>query len=101
MQMMMEITMMVMMMVKMMKTQRQSLRVKVAKIQMHLVVEVYQENQEEEVVEMMDHHLIWGLEMWDLEEEGGIEVREDEEGGQVQGVYWVYKDHKDLRALRV
>ena len=63
------------------------------KIQMHLVVEVYQENQEE-VVEVMDHHLIWGLEMWDLEVEGDIEVREGEEGGQV---HRVYKDLKDLR----
>ena len=98
---MMTIEMMKMMMrmrMKMRKTQKQSLRVKAAKIQMHLVVVVYQENQEEEVVEVMDHHLIWGLEMWDLEVEGDIEVREDKEGGQVHRVHQMYKD---LRALRV
>ena len=99
-EMMMEMMIMMMMRMKMMKTQNQSLRVKVVKIQMHLEVEVYQEHQEE-VVEVIDHHLIQGLEMWDLEVEGDIEVREDEEGGQVHRVHWVYRDHKDLKTLRV
>ena len=53
MEMMMEMTMM-----RMMKIPKQSLRVKMEKIQMHLEVEVHQENQEEAVVEVMDHHLI-------------------------------------------
>ena len=79
---------------------RKSLRVKVEKIQMHFKVEMYQENQEEEVV-VMDHHLIQGLEMWDLEVEGDIEVREDEEGGQVHRVYRVYKDLRDHEAHQV
>ena len=76
----MEMTMGMMMMTKMrmMKIQKQSLRVKMVKIQMHLVEKVHQENQEEVVVEVMDHHLTQGLEMWDLEVEGDIEVREDE-----------------------
>ena len=65
-------------------------------------VDVYQEHQEETVViEVMDHHLTQGLEIWDLEVEGDIEVKEDEEGGQVHKVYQVCRDHKDLRALRV
>ena len=95
--------MMGMMMMMMMKTMmrmmklKQLLRVKMEKIQMHLLVEVHQE---EMVVEVMDHHLIWGLEMCDLEVEGDIEVKEDEEGGWVHKVYQVYGDCKDLRALR-
>ena len=103
---MMEMTMKMMMQMmmrrrmRMMETQKQSLRVKVAKIQMHLVVRVYQENQEEEM-EVMDHHLIWGLEMWNLEVEGDIKVREDKEHAQVHRVCQVYRDHKDLKALRV
>ena len=48
-------------------------------------------------MEVMNHHLIWGLEMWDLEVEGDIEVKEDEGGGQVHKVHQVYKDHRDLR----
>ena len=54
------------MMMGMMKILKQSLKVKMRKIQMH---------QEEAVVEVMNHHLTQGLEMWDLEVEGDIEVR--------------------------
>ena len=38
-----------------------------------------------------------GVGMWDLEVEGGMEVKEDEEGGQVHRVYQVYRDHRYLR----
>ena len=75
---------------------KQLLRVKVEKIEMHLLVEVHQK---EMVAELMDHHLIQGLEMWDLDIEEDIEVKEDEEGGWVHKVYQVYGNHKDLRAL--
>ena len=90
---MMKMMMRMMMMMKM----KQLLKVKVEKIQMHLLVEVHQE---EMVAEMMDHDLIQGLEMWDLEVEEDIEVKEDKEGGWVHKVYQVYGDSKDLGALR-
>ena len=99
MEMMMGMMMMMTMRIRMMMMKlKQLLRVKVEKIQMRLWVEVHQEKM---VVEVMDHHLIQGFETWDLEAEGDLEVKEDEEGGQVHKVYQVYKDHKDLRALRV
>ena len=81
----------------MMMKPKQLLRVKVEKTQMHLLVEVHQEDM---VAEVMNHHLIWELEMWALEVEGDIEVKEDEEGGWAHKVYQVYRDCKDLRALR-
>ena len=77
---------------KMMKMLKQSLKVKMRKNKMH---------QEEEVKEVMNHHLIQGVEMWDLEVEGDTEVKEDDEVGQVHRVYWVHRGHRDLRALRV
>ena len=58
-------------------------------------------HQEQEVVKVMNHHPIQGLVMWDLEVEGDIEVREDDEVGQVHRAYQVHEDHKDLRVLRV
>ena len=71
--------MMGMMMMRMMKIMKlkQLLRVKVEKTQMHLLVEVHQE---EMVADVMDHHLFQELEMWDLEVEGDIGIKEDEEG---------------------
>ena len=96
MEMMMGMMMMMMRMTMMMKP-KQLLRVKMEKTQMHLLVKVHQE---EMMVEVMDHHLIRGLEIWDLKVEGEIEVKEDKEGAWVYKVYQVYKDHKDLRALR-
>ena len=57
--------------------------------------------QEEEVVEVMNHHLIQGVEMWDLEVEGDTEAKEDDEVGQVHRVYQVHRGHRDLKALRV
>ena len=54
--------------------------------------------EEEEVMEVMNHHLIQGVEMWDLGVKEDIEVKEDEEVGQVHKVHQV---HKDLRALKV
>ena len=70
----MEMTMMMMRM-RMRKIQKQSLGVKMVKTQIHLVEEVHQENQEEVVMEVMDHHLIRGIKMWDLEVEWDLEVR--------------------------
>ena len=81
--------MMMMRRMKMTKILKQLLKVKMGKNKMH---------QEEEVVEVMNHHLIQGVEMWDLEVKGDIEVKEDGEVGQVHKVYQV---HRDLRALRV
>ena len=95
--MMMRMMKMTMMRMTTMMKPKQLLRVKVEKIQMHLLVEVHQE---EIVVEVMDHHLIQELEMWDLEVEGDIEVKEDEEGGWVHKVYQVYRDCKGLRDYR-
>ena len=89
------IGMMIMMMMMMMMILKQLLRVKMEKIRMCLLVEVHQE---ETVMEVMDHHLTWGLEMW---VEGDIEVKEDEEIEQVHKMYQVCRDHRELRALRV
>ena len=91
-EMMMEMMMMMkvmMLRMKMMKIWKQSLRVKMGKDKMH---------QEEEVMEVMNHHLIQGVEMWDLGVKEDIEVKEDGEVGQVHRVHQV---HKDLRALKV
>ena len=56
---------------------------------------------EEEVVEVMDCHLIQEVEMWALEVEWDTEVKEDNEVGQDHKVYQVHQGHKDLRVLRV
>ena len=92
MEMMMMMKVMMMMGTRMTKILKQSLKVKMGKNKMH---------QEEEVVEVMNHHLIRGVEMWDLEVKGDIEVKEDGGVGQVHRVYQVHRDHRDLRALRV
>ena len=54
-------------------------------------------HQKEEVVEVMNHHLIQGVEMWDLEVKGDTEVKEDDKVGQVHRVYQVHRGHGDLR----
>ena len=91
-EMMMEMKVMMMMRTKMTKILKQSLKVKMEKNKMH---------QEEEVVEVMNHHLIQGVEMWDLEVKGDTEVKEDDEVGQVHRVYQVHMGHGDLMVLRV
>ena len=78
---------------KMTKILKQSLKVKIGKNKMC--------QEEEVVVEVMNHHLIQGVEMWDLEVEGDTEVKEDDEVGQVHRVYQVYMGHRNLRSLRV
>ena len=77
-----------MMRTKMTKILKQSLKVKMGMNKMH---------QGEEVVEVMNHHLIQGVEMWDLEVEEDTEVKEDNEVGQVYRVYQVHRGHMDLR----
>ena len=97
-----EMMMMMRVMMKMRKTQNWLLRVRGLRNKLHLVVEVYQQKQEVEV-EVMDHHLAQELEMWDLEVDEGIKVKEDEEGGQAHRVYLVHRgglDHKDLQDLK-
>ena len=88
--MMMETTMMIKAtMLRMMKIRRQSLRVKMGSNKMH---------QEEEVMETVNHHLILGVEMWDLGVKEDIEVKEEGKVGQVHKVHLV---HKYLRAHKV
>ena len=87
-----EVMVVVVEMMRMTKILKQLLRLKMGKTQMYQV---------EAVVEVMNHHPTQRLEIWDLEVEGDIEVKEDEEGEWVHRVYQVHRDHKDLRVLRV
>ena len=80
--------MMRMMMMRMTRILKQLLKVKMGVNKIYL---------EEMVVGMMGHHLIQGVEVWALEEEGGIEVKEDIEVGQDRKVYQVHQDHRDLK----
>ena len=80
--------MMMMMRIKMTKILKQSLGVKMGKDKMC---------QEEEVMEVTNHHLIQGVEMWDLEVKGDIEVKEDGRVGQVHRVYQLHRGHRDSK----